>query len=165
MVGDHRRYYLNLANALVNASRKNTPRLNRSEQASQNDAENESCTYTQFLQIQKKQLIDLQEHLERYCNVSPVFGFNSAKYDLNFEKSYLLPILVNERNIEPTVIKKTNQFICFKFGDVQFFDTMNILGGATSLDSSLKANKTSETKILPSRTVRSPWQDAKQLPP
>ena len=34
---------------------------------------------TQFLQMQKNQLIELQEHFERYCNVLPVFGFNSAK--------------------------------------------------------------------------------------
>ena len=98
------------------------------------------------MQIQKKQLIDLQEHLKRYCNVLPIFGFNSAKYDLNLLKSYLLPILVNERNIEPTVMKKTNQFISFKFGDIQLLDIMNFLGRATSLDSFLKAYKTSETK-------------------
>ena len=61
---------------------------------------------TQFLQMQKNQLIDLQEHFERYCNVLPVFGFNSAKYDISLIKSHLLPILVNERYIEPTVIKK-----------------------------------------------------------
>ena len=68
---------------------------------------------TQFLQMQKNQLIDLQEHFERYCNVLPVFGFNSANYDINLIKSYLLPILVNERDIEPTVIKKANQFVFF----------------------------------------------------
>ena len=70
------------------------------------DCDNETCTSTQFLQIRMKQLIDLQEHLERYCNVLPIFGFNSAKYDLNLIKSYLLPILVNERNIELSVLKK-----------------------------------------------------------
>ena len=68
--------------------------------------EEEKDLSTQFLQMQKNQLIDLQEHFERYCNVLPVFGFNSAKYDINLIKSYLLPILVNERDIEPTVIKK-----------------------------------------------------------
>ena len=88
--------------------------------------------------MQKNQLIELQEHLERYCNVLPVFGFNSAKYDINLIKSYLLPILYNERNMEPTVIKKANQFVSFKF-DVQLLDIMNFLGGATSLDSFLKA--------------------------
>ena len=82
---------------------------------SQDDCDNDICASIQFLQIQKNQLIDLQESLERYCNVLPVFGFNSAKYDLNLIKSYLLPILVNKRNIEPTVIKKANQFFSLEF--------------------------------------------------
>ena len=129
---------------------KLTQRHNRRESArfdmSQDDCDNEICASTQFLQIQKDQLIDLQETLERYCIVSPVFGFNSAKYDLNLIKSYLLPILVNERDIEPTVIKKANQFTSFKFGGIQLLDIMNFLGGATGLDSFLKAYKTSETK-------------------
>ena len=94
----------------------------------------------------KNQLIDFQEHFERHCNVLPVFGFNSAKYDINLTKSYLLPIFVNERNIEPTVIKKANQFVSLKFGDIQLLDIMSFLGGATSLDSFLKAYKTKETK-------------------
>ena len=85
---------------------KLTQRHNRLEQAHLDDYDNETCTSTQFLQAQRKQLIDLQEHLERYCNVLPIFGFNSAKYDLNLIKSYLLPILVNERNLEPTFMKK-----------------------------------------------------------
>ena len=76
----------------------------------------------------------------------PVFGFNSAKYDLNSIKYHLIPILVNEQDIKPTVIKKANYIISFKFGDIQLLDMMNFLGGATSLDSFLKAYKTSETK-------------------
>ena len=75
-----------------------------------------------------------------------MFGFISAKYDLNLIKSYLLPILVNERDIEPTVIKKANQASSTKFGDTQLLDIMTFFGGATSLDSFLKAYKTSETK-------------------
>ena len=98
------------------------------------------------MQIQKSHLIGLQESLERYCNVLPVFDFNSATYDLNLIKSFLLPILVNGRDIEPLVIKKANTFISFKIGDIQLLDIMNFLGGPTSLDSLLKAFKTSETK-------------------
>ena len=94
----------------------------------------------------KNHLVDLQETPERYFNVLPVFGFNSAKYDHNLIKSYLLPILVNERDIEPTIIMKANQFISFKFGDIQLLDIMNFVGGATRLYSFLKAYKTSETK-------------------
>ena len=47
--------------------------------------------------------------------------------------------------MEPTVIKKANQFVSFKFGDVLLLDIMNFLGGATSLDSFLKEYRTSET--------------------
>ena len=53
---------------------------------------------------------------------------------------------MKERNLEPTVIKKANQFVSFKFGYVQLIDIMKFLGGATSLDSFLEAYKTSETK-------------------
>ena len=49
--------------------------------------EEEKDLSIQFLQMQKNQLIDLQEHFERYCNVLPVFGFSSAKYDINLIKS------------------------------------------------------------------------------
>ena len=73
-------------------------------------------------------------------------GFNSAKHDLNLNNSYLLPILFNKRDIEPTVIKKANQFILFNFGDLQLLDTINFPGGVPTLDSFLKAYKKSETK-------------------
>ena len=52
------------------------------------------------------------------------------------------------RDIEPTVIKKANQFVPFKFGGIQLLDIMNFLGSATSLDSFLKAYKTKETKVF-----------------
>ena len=104
------------------------------------------CLNSILADTKKNQLIDLQESLERYCNVLTVSGFNSAKYDLNLINSYLLPILVNERDIEPTDIKKANQFIFFKFGDIQLLDILNFLGRVTSLDSFLKTYKTSETR-------------------
>ena len=44
---------------------KLTQRHNRREHADSGDCDNETCTSTQFLQIQKKQLIDLQAHLKR----------------------------------------------------------------------------------------------------
>ena len=132
-----------------------------------NDTAEEMELSTQFLQMQENQLIDLQEHVERFCNTLPVFGFNSAKYDINLIKFYLLPILVNERQIEPTVIIKANQFVFFKFGDMQLFDIMNFLGGATSLYSFLKAYKTEETKgFCPYEWLDNPEKlNKKELPP
>ena len=90
---------------------------------------------TQFLPIQKNQFLELQQHFERYVNTLPVFGFNSGKLDVNHIKSYLVPYLIHERDIQPTVIKKANHFVSFKFGDVQFLHILKFLGGATSLDS------------------------------
>ena len=132
-----------------------------------NDTAEEKELSTQFLQMQKNHLIDLQEHTERYCITLPVFGFNSAKYDINLIKSYLLPILVNERQIEPAVTKKASQFVSFKFGDVQLLDIMNFLGGATSLDSFLKAYKIEETKsFFPYEWFDNPEKlNNKELPP
>ena len=109
--------------------------------------EEEKDLSTKLLQMQKNQLIDLQEHFERQCNVLPVFGFNSAKYDINLIKSYSLPILVNERDIEPKITTKANQFVFFfKFEDIQLLEILKFLGGATSFGSLLKAYKTKETE-------------------
>ena len=62
-----------------------------------------------------------------------MFGFNSAKYDRSLINSFWLPILVDERDIEPIAIKKANKFISFKLSDTQLLDVMNFLGGATIL--------------------------------
>ena len=64
----------------------------------------EKDTSTHFLQLQTYQLIELQEHRERFCNLLPVCGINSAKYDIDLIKFYLLPILINARKLEPNVI-------------------------------------------------------------
>ena len=48
------------------------------EQCLEDDSEERDAS-KQFLQKQKNQLKELQEHLERYCNVLPVFGFSNAK--------------------------------------------------------------------------------------
>ena len=128
--------------------------------------EQEDEVSTQFLRMQKNQLIELQQQYERYVNTLPVFGFNSGKYDLNLIKSYLIPYLVNVRDIQPTVIKKSNHFVSLKFGNIQFLDILNFLGGATSLDSFLKAYKSSETKgYFPYEWFDSPQKlENKELP-
>ena len=126
---------------------KFTQRQNRREQVRrfdmiQDDFENKNCASIQFLQIQKNQLFELQTQVERYWIVLIVFGCNSVKSYPNLIKSFLLPILVNERNIEPTVIQKVSQFIFFKLDVVQLLDIRNFLGGAKILDSFLKSYKT-----------------------
>ena len=144
-----------------------TPAFDFEDECIEEEEEEEADMSTQFLQMQKNQLLDFQQHFERYISTLPVFGFNSGKYDLNLISSYLQPYLIHERDIQPTVIKKPNHFVSFKFGDVQFLDILNFLGGATSLDSFLKAYLTSETKgFFPYEWFDSPNKlDATFLPP
>ena len=104
---------------------------------------------THFLQIQINQLFYLKQHFEPYVSTLPVFGFNSGKTDLNLIKSYLLIYLLHKRDIQPIVIKKVNHFESFKFADVKFLDILKFLGGATLIDSLLKAYRTKETKGFP----------------
>ena len=128
---------------------------------------NDSNATKNFLRIQQKQLLDLQRHFNNYVDTLPVFGFNSGKYDLNLIKAYIIPHLLNDRAIQPTVIKKANQFISFKFGDIQFLDILNFLGGATSLDFFLKAYQSEETKgYFPYKWFDSSTKlDCNRLPP
>ena len=77
---------------------KLTQRQSRREQArfdmSRDDCDNEISDSTQLIQIQKSQVIDHQESLERFCNVLPVSGVNSAKYELNLTKPIFYPFLL-----------------------------------------------------------------------
>ena len=75
-------------NKLGSILEKLNQRHNRREQTGLNEYENKSCTSTQFLQIQKKQLVDLQEHLQRYCNVLPVSGFRQQKSVSQFNQFF-----------------------------------------------------------------------------
>ena len=119
------------------------------------------------LQMQKNQLLNLQQQIERYMNTLLVFGFNSGKDELIPIKSYLLQNLTHERDIKSAVNKKANLFVFLKFHDVQFLDILNFFGGATSLEPLLKAYKTSETKTFFScEWIDSPKKlDATFLPP
>ena len=65
---------------------------------------------------------------------------------INLIRSYLLPIFINGRDIEPVVIEKANKYNSFKFGDIQLLDIRNFLVGTASLESHLKAYRARETK-------------------
>ena len=91
-------------------------------------------------------MTDLQEQLERYNNVLPVFGFGSAKHDICLVESFLLFKHINGLDIEPVGTKKAYQYTSFEFGLIKLLDIMNSHRRATFLDSLLKTNKTLETK-------------------
>ena len=76
----------------------------------------------------------INEKLEEVSTLY-VIGFNSGRYDFNLIKSYLIPCLIRDKEQETSTIKKANDVISFKFGDVQFLEIRKFLSGATSLDS------------------------------
>ena len=61
---------------------------------------------TQFLRIQKNQLIDLMQHLERYTSSLALFGFNIGRYDMNLIKSYLITYLINGKILNLQLSRK-----------------------------------------------------------
>ena len=75
-----------------------------------------------------------------------MFGFNSAKNNLNLNKPYLIPILDNEGETKLTIVERASQVISSKSSDIQSLDIMIFLVGVTSLVSFLKAYKTPELK-------------------
>ena len=114
---------------LGSSLRRLSQRHNRQEQVksfdkNQDKCENKYCATTHFLQIPKNQSIGLLEQLERFSIALHEFGFNSANYDSSLIKFSLLPILVNKRDLEHTVVKKTNKLISFKFCDIQLLDIL-----------------------------------------
>ena len=48
--------------------------------------EEETDASTHFLRFEKNQLIDLMQHVEKYINTPPLFGFNGGRYDINLTK-------------------------------------------------------------------------------
>ena len=104
---------------------------------------------TQFLQMQKNQQTDLQDHFERYCNTLPILVLTVQRMISNWSSRICCQFLLTNDKLNKQFSRKANQFVSFKFGDVQLLDLMNFFGGATSLDSFLKARKTEETKVVP----------------
>ena len=87
--------------------------------------------------------------------------------DINLIMSYLLPILLNEGDIETTVVKTGNQFVLFRFGKVQFLDVLNSLRSTTNLDSVLKLYRIAKIEnLFPIERFNYPDKlNNKELPP
>ena len=103
---------------------KLTQSHNRQEQVwrfgmNQDDCEIEIVPTLSFCRSKKKSVNWTRETFEQFYNIIPVLGFFSAEYDPNSNKSSLLPIFNNERDVEPTVIKNESQFHWFKCGELR----------------------------------------------
>ena len=93
--------------------------------------------------------------LYHYCRQIPVLGFNSAKYDLNLVKSYLIPWLradvdpdkkEEKEDIDINVIKKGSMYTQIGARRFKFLDISNYLAGGVSYSAFLEAYKIPESK-------------------
>ena len=73
----------------------------------------------------------------------PVVGFNSAKYDINALKEFL--ILAHDTGLKFT-IKTLNSFMCLSSTQLRFLDVLNFLAPGFSYDAFLKAYGCTQTK-------------------
>ena len=81
---------------------------------------NDSCASSQNLQKQRLTWFSFRNFgkITVACCLFLVFG--SADFDLTLIQSYLLPLIHNERDTEPVVIKKAIHCITFIFGENRF---------------------------------------------
>ena len=90
------------------------------------------------------QFKELKQEAERWCQRLPVLGFNSASFDINLVREYLLPVLANavdeEGNPEhsPNCIKKNNAYTSMSTKKMQFLDMMQYLAAGSSYENFVK---------------------------
>ena len=97
------------------------------------------------LECLKKTYVKLLNELTRFCNVVPVLGFNSSKYDLNLIKRKLFKLMDVYVNTA-SVIKKGNSYLCIQTDLFRFLDISNYLAPGFSYSQFLKAYEVNITK-------------------
>ena len=129
-------------------------------------SQDEICASTQFLQIQKNQLIDLQECLERHCNVLPVFGFNSAKYKTSETKGFFPyewfehPDKMQNTELPPYVVFYSKVRSCNPL-EADYTDYVNLLKSGLATEQAvvkLKLSKPPHTGIANYQNLQKIWK-------
>ena len=82
---------------------------------------------------------------EQWMMHIPVIRFNSAKYDINMVKPYLVKALM-EKDLIKFVVKKSNAFMCITTEQLKFVDIRNYLAPGFDYATYLKAYKCSVMK-------------------
>ena len=91
------------------------------------DPEEEKFLFFLLLQMQKLQLKDFKRTMRTIVECGAILWIHQRKVRYQSKKILLLPIFLSERGVEPTVIKKANQFVFFKIGFFQLLDVMKFL--------------------------------------
>ena len=98
-----------------------------------------------YLEKKDHPLKKLRETLEEYLKEPPVINFNEGKYDLNFVKEFLFPVLVQNEGVQFT-IRSNHNCICLKTKHLRFLDITIFLAPGFSYDKFLKACECPQTR-------------------
>ncbi len=93
-----------------------------------------------------KRLASLHEKVSAYMHCLPVFGFNSAKYDLPLVKSKLAKHLRMHEQKHGFTVKKASSYACIQSDHFRFMDASHFLAPGTSYAKFLKAYQVDECK-------------------
>lgn len=87
----------------------------------------------------------LKEDFEKYCEQMICIGFNSAKYDINLIRSYLVKHLQLDEN-EAFVVKRNNSYSGIRTNKFKFLDISQYLGPGINYSGFYKAFDVQECK-------------------
>lgn len=87
------------------------------------------------------------DKLDKYCRQTPIFGFNSGKYDINVNKSYGFFQSCIDDKIDG-VVKKGSSYLSIKTSSFIFNDIHNYIPPNYSLDQFVKAYTGKEVKHI-----------------
>ena len=89
----------------------------------------------------------LKDELDAYLRIIPVFGFNSASYDIPLIKEHMIRYLLEEDGAIQFVVKRGNKYMCIQTDKLRFLDVLNYLAPGFSYSSYLKAMEVEESKL------------------
>ena len=90
----------------------------------------------------------LENNLDEYLSCLPVFGFNSAAYDIPLIKKHLVKYFLDNQTDIKMIIKKGTSYISIKTDKIQFLDVSQYLAPGFSYSNYLKAYEVESQKFF-----------------
>ena len=152
---------IKLSSVLEQLSRRNKQRERVSDfeyDESFNDTAEKKEFSTQFLQMQKNQLIQLKKQLKSYCHTLPVFGLNSAKCDINLFNRISCQFLLTTDKLNQQLSIKLVKLFLSSLVMCSYLTLWNFLVEPLVLTSFSKLTKQSKLTAFPLLVV---WQSRK----
>lgn len=95
---------------------------------------------------EKKCIEKLKLEMEKYCEQIICIGFNSAKYDINLIKSYLIKHLQLDSSKSTLTVKRNNSYACISTPMFKFLDITQYLSPGINYSTFLRAFDVQQSK-------------------